>query len=900
MKTIKLHFKLPYKTYWGQRIAVTGNIPVLGSGDLHKSMNLSYNHPDEWIAEIELSPEEINALRYKYILVNDSNGQIQEEWGDERSIDFVTVDAKHIYALDVWNAPNSLENVFTTSPFKDVLLVDNHPVANLTVDANATHILKVKAPALYENLQICVVGDCAELGNWKIQNPLKLTKINSEDWAVALNLSKVKSDVHYKFGFYDLNLKQFDSFENGFDRTIYKQELKGIKIQKTEGFVNRVLPDFRAAGVSLPVFSIRTKKSFGVGDFVDLKLLIDWAEKVGLKMIQVLPLNDTNGTKTDLDVLPYAAITAFALNPVYLNLPALGKLSPDNPVAQEYKTKQVELNNKELVEFLEIVDFKFKYAKEVFLQQKDSFLKKSDFKKFLKENSYWLPDYAAYCYLRDKFNSPDHSLWKEFAHYDREMINNLVSTDSECYEEIALIYFIQYHLHLQLSNAHDYAHKHKVVFKGDIPIGVNKNSVDTWANADLFNLDKQAGAPPDMFAVKGQNWELPTYNWNEIRKTDFTWWKKRLAQMSIYFDAFRVDHILGFFRIWQIPNEQDEGIMGHLYPSVPVHINEFSEKGIWFNHNRFCKPYITDSILKELFGDEASWVKTNCLTIEDGWILRLKKEYQSQKKVAQMLLDREITEKVKSGLYDLISNVLFFEVEGSNGTQFYPRFGMQSLRTFRELDDDTKRKIEEIYVDYFFRRQDAAWYKSGMDKLPALKKASEMLICGEDLGMMTQCVTDVMRELSVLSLEVQRAPKTNKKEFFHPADAPYLSVVTPSTHDMSTVRAWWEEDRGVTQRFYNNELGHWGEAPYYCEWWICRDILLQHLYSPAMWAVFQLQDLLGISDKIRRVNPNEERINVPSNSKFSWRYRLHINMEDLLKEDEFNAELKGFISASGR
>ncbi len=897
---MKLHFRLPYKTYWGQRIAITGNVAVLGNGDVHKPFNLSYNHPDEWVGEIELTADEIVKLEYKYILVNDTTNNLQEEWGVARKVDFPNCTFNHFFAYDVWNAPNSLENVFLTAPFKEVLLVDKHQIEAINAPLKTTHVLKVKAPALSAHLVLCVVGDCAALGNWTLNKPLLMNKINEEDWAVGVDLSKLKSDVHYKYGFFNVSENKFDSFEDGFDRTIVYQELKGVKIQKHDGFVNRELPKWRAAGVGLPVFSIRTRKSFGVGDFVDLKMLIDWAEKVGVKLIQVLPLNDTNGTRTDLDVLPYAAITAFALNPLFLNLPALGKLPAGHPLELAYKTKQKELNEKDLLEFLEVVTFKYNYAKELFLLQKDEFLKKKDFLRFYSENAYWLEPYAAFCYLRDRFSTPDYSLWGEYASFDKHMLDELISPEFEHYDAIALNYFIQYHLHLQLSKAHEYAHKHHVVLKGDIPIGVNKNSVDTWANANLFHLDKQAGAPPDMFAVKGQNWELPTYNWEEIKKTDFEWWKKRFGQMSHYFDAFRIDHVLGFFRIWQIPNEHEEGIMGHLYPSVPIHINEFSEKGIWFNYNRFCKPYITDSILRELFGDDASWVKSNCLTIEDGWVLRLKKEYHSQKTVDKLFKDDKISESIKWGLYDLISNVLFFELEGSNGTQFYPRFGMQSLRTFRELDDNTKRKLEELYVDYFFRRQDAAWYKSGMDKLPALKKASDMLICGEDLGMMTQCVTDAMRDLSILSLEVQRAPKTNTKEFFHPADAPYLSVVTPSTHDMSTVRAWWEEDRGVAQRFYNHELGHWGEAPYFCEWWICRDILLQHLYSPAMWAVFQMQDLLGISEKIRRVNPNEERINVPSNSKFSWRYRMHIYMEDLLKADEFNNELSDFIKASGR
>ena len=896
---MKAHFKIQYKTFWGQRILVSGNIPALGDGDYSKALSLGFASPENWSGAIDITAEELTRLKYKYVLLNELTGHYLEEWDADRTVELNTPTLDYLFFYDRWNAPNALENTYLTAPFQEVLLKDQHIITSPAVPAKYTHLFRVKAPLLDKNQVLCIVGDCKALGNWSTQKPLLLQKTNS-GWQAMVNLSNCQGEVHYKYGFYDLEDRQFCYFEEGQDRTTFVLNDKKSLVQQNDGFVRMNGDKWRGAGVGLPVFSIRTKKSFGVGDFGDMPLFIDWAAKVGLKLIQVLPLNDTIGTHTDADVLPYAAITAFALNPLFLNLPAMGKLPATHPLQKAYKSKQAELNAKELVEFMEVINFKLLYSKAVFLTQKEKFLHQKDFLKFFDDNKFWLEPYAAFCVLRDEYGSSDYRQWKEYAEFDAEKIKTFTSPDQFHFDAIAVCYFIQYHLHLQLSAAHKYAHNCGVVLKGDIPIGVNRNSVDTWTNPELFHLDKQAGAPPDMFAVKGQNWELPTYNWEAMKRTDFDWWKKRFAQMSSYFDTFRIDHILGFFRIWQIPEDQEEGIMGHLYPSVPVHINEFREKGLWFDYNRYCKPYITDTILWEIFGEDTVWVKANCLQIEDGWVLRLKPQFTGQKEVEKMFLDGTISEKVKWGLFDLISNVLFFEVQGSNGTQFYPRFGMQALRTFRELDDFAKQKLDEIYVDYFFRRQDSHWYNSGMEKLPALKRATNMLICGEDLGMMTQCVTDVMKELGILSLEVQRAPKSNKIEFFHPADAPYLSVVTPSTHDMSTIRGWWEEDRGVTQRFYNQQLGHWGEAPYFCEWWVCRDILLQHLYSPAMWAIFQMQDLLSISEKVRRDNPHEERINVPSNSKFSWRYRLHINLEDLLENDSFNDELRNFIRQAGR
>ena len=898
---MKIHFKISYYTYWGQKILVSGNIPELGNGDFTKALQLSFQSPENWIGEIEIKNNQVIELKYKYILYSEQSNQYTEEWGDDRILSPFATLKDHFFCEDVWNSPGNIENVFLTAPFQRVLLKQKKQEnSEIEFEKKVTHIFKVKMPLLKDGESICLIGNCKELGNWTVQKPLILAKADENWWSLNVDLSKNKTDIHYKYGICDANSKQFKYFESGPDRIAPVLNSKKSVVQLSDGFIRISNQNWKGAGVGLPVFSIRTKKSFGVGDFADLKLLIDWAEKVGLKLIQVLPLNDTIGTHTDADVLPYAAISAFALNPLFLNLPAIGKLPLENPLQKQYDSLQTELNSNDLIPFMEVINYKLLYAKEMYLLQKDKFLKDRDYKRFFKENEHWLVPYAVYCVLRDQFGSSDYRLWNEYSIYDPKKIEQFIQPVQPHFDDIAVNYFIQYHLHVQLSEAAQYAHEHHVVLKGDIPIGVNANSVDTWVSPELFNMNMQAGAPPDMFSVKGQNWELPTYNWEEIERTGFDWWKKRFEQMSDYFDTFRIDHILGFFRIWQIPAKHVEGIMGYLSPSTPIHINEFTEKGIWFDYNRFCKPFITDSILNDYFGDEATWVRANCLQIEDGWVLRLKPEYQSQTAVEILFKKEKISEKIKWGLFDLISNVLFFEVEGSRGSQFYPRFGMEGLPTFNDLDNYTKGKLRDLYVDYFYRRQDDNWYHSGMEKLPALKRSTNMMICGEDLGMMTHCVTTVMKELGILSLEVQRAPKSNKIEFFHPADAPYLSVVTPSTHDMSTIRGWWEEDRGVTQRFYNSQLGHWGEAPYFCDWWICRDILLQHLYSPAMWAIFQLQDLLSISDVIRRQNPHEERINVPSNSKNSWRYRMHLNMEDLLEKEKFNTELKNFIIQSGR
>lgn len=893
---MKLIFKINYYTRWGQELCVVGNVPELGNGDCSHAAAMNFTPSEEWSMEIELPKDKVRKLEYNYILVDNNFDKITREWGAARKVTVNDVDT--IVLIDAWNSVSAIENTFLTSPFTDVLLRPNLTPCKGDSTEKYTHIFRVKAPLLAKDEVVCLTGNCSELGDWKVEKPLLLSNDSYPEWSLRADLSKVNSDVHYKYGVFNVKTGQFKCFEYGNDRIVPSAGNRSL-VEVNDTFVRMDTNTWHGAGVGIPVFSLRTRKSFGVGDFSDLKLMVDWAAKVGLKLIQVLPLNDTIGTHTDADVLPYAAISAFAFNPLFLDLRKL-EMPEKSPLVDEFNRLQPALNSAEKMDFMNVIDFKLKYMAASYIHVKDKFLKSADFRNFMEQNAYWLKPYAVYCCLRDRKGTCDYRLWNEFAIYNESRTEELSREKHPWFDDVAKWWYCQYQLHLQLREAVEYAHTNGIIVKGDIPIGVNRNSVDTWVAPQLFNMDMAAGAPPDMFAVKGQNWELPTYNWDAIESTGFDWWKRRFEQMARYFDTFRIDHILGFFRIWQIPRRHQEGIMGYLNPSIPLYVDEFESRGVWFDYERFTKPYITDEILWHHFGEETQWVKEHCLHIEYGFAYRLNAGYDTQTEVEERFRRGEFSERVKWGLFDLISNVLLFEVEGSQGRQYYPRFGMQSLSTFAALDDRQKRVFDELYVEYFYRRQDSCWYNSGMNKLPALKAASNMLICGEDLGMMTHCVTAVMNELSILSLEIQRAPKTDKIEFFHPADAPYLSVVTPSTHDMSTVRGWWEEDRAVSQRFYNSQLGHIGEAPYFCEWWICRDILLQHLYSPAMWAIFQWQDLMGISPELRRKNPADERINVPSDSLSSWRYRMHMNIEDLMEQSEFNDTLRNFIQQSGR
>ncbi|MES2004250.1 MAG: 4-alpha-glucanotransferase [Bacteroidota bacterium] len=900
----RIIFQIRFHTVYGQALFISGDHPLLGNGDADKAVPLQYFNDEYWYLALDFAIADIvdRNITYHYILRN-ADGIVNYDWGNDKFINPAKTKATELQVVDCWNFAGYFENSFYTEPFSEVLLKANHTVVKSKLPKHISHVLKVKTPLLAKGQTLCILGSCKALGNWDIGSPVFMSREAGEDfYTVSLDLSNEYFPVAYKYGVYDTETKQFIRFEEGNNRVLYDIGKPNRQTVLNDGFA--VLPNntWKGAGVAIPVFGLRSEKSFGVGEFTDMALLVDWAKQTGLKMIQLLPINDTTATHSWTDSYPYAAISAFALHPMYLNLEKISPVATRKRL-QLLETERLRLNALSAVDYEAVNQIKWTYVTEVYQEIGESVLQSKEYKSYFEKNKHWLVPYAAFCYLRDQYGTVDFSKWPSYKQYKANEIEDLTGKKSEAFTDIGLHYFIQYQLHLQLQEATAYAHANGIIVKGDIAIGVYRHGADAWQNPELYHLDFQAGAPPDDFAVTGQNWGFPTYNWQRMREDGFSWWKQRFEQMSDYFDAFRIDHILGFFRIWSIPMNAVEGIMGHFVPVIPVHISEFNSKGIWFDHARYTNPLINENVLWEIFGYDNELVKSLFLQHDGIGNYALKPTFATQRLVEEHFATLEQDgqhAKIKQGLYNLISNVILFEEPGSNGQQYHFRFGMENTTSFSQLEAGTQQQLRELYVNYFFRRQDDFWMKEALQKLPALKRVTNMLVCGEDLGLVPSCVPEVMRQLGLLSLEIQRMPKDNTKEFFHPNDAPYLSVVTPSTHDMSTIRGWWEEDRERIQQFYNQEMGQWGEAPTYCEAWINKAIVVQHLYSPAMWSIFQLQDLLGMDEQLRREDPNEERINIPANPKHYWQYRMHINLEKLIQANEYNVELKVFITKSER
>jgi 4-alpha-glucanotransferase len=897
----KISFFLDYKTTYGQEIFIYGNHAALGNGQIENAIPMLFSNDASWVLEINWDETYHQDLVTYHYFIKNTDGTKIFDWGDDKCFNPSKVLTSELILLDTWNYAGYIENVFYTEPFSNVFLNQTRfQKPSNGIEKSTTHIFRVKSPLLEANQTICIIGENQVVGTWNTKNALPLTKIaDTSYFEISLNLTSSSFPFVYKYGIYDVAKKIFIDFETGHNRTIEATTSTNKLVVINDGFAHLNNTKWKGAGVAIPVFSLRSKQSMGVGEFADIKLLVDWSKQIGLKLIQLLPLNDTTATHTYTDSYPYAAISAFALHPMFICIKEM--LPKNQDLLKPYDSLIASLNALPAVDYTSVMELKWKLLRSLYQENGAKDLASKEFHEFFNQNAHWLVSYSAFSYLRELYGTVDFNSWATHSTYDELAIQSLIHPEASTYKEIAFYYYVQYHLHLQLRSATKYAHENGIILKGDIPIGVYRYGADAWQHPNLFHMDMQAGAPPDDFAVRGQNWGFPTYNWEEMAANNFQWWKLRFEQMSYYFDAFRIDHILGFFRIWSIPMHAIDGIMGHFVPAIPISLQEFNDRGIALDNNRFTKPFINEDLLLKLVGYDNDFIKTNFLKSLGNGMYDLLPAFQTQRKVADhfaTLPNDEWHEKIKNALFSLLSNVILIESE--KGQAYHFRFNIEGTSSFQYLEEPTKHVLRDLYNDYFFNRQEQLWHKEAMQKLPMLKLATNMLIFGEDLGLVPSCLPPVMQQLGILSLEVQRMPKAPNTTFFNPKDAPYLSVVTPSSHDTSTIRGWWEENKEKTQYFYNQELGKMGEAPIYCEPWINKAIVYQHLYSPSMWSIFQLQDFLGVDEKLRRENPNDERINEPANPKHYWRYRMHLNLEDLLKQDAFNNEWQLAIKESGR
>lgn len=888
-----VQFNIKYKVMFGEQIVA--NIQT-EEGEL--KLPLETTDGERWVCDwcVE-SPEK--SYTYYYSVEREGRA-VKTEWLMIKHQLDVNAKKAAVYTLyDHWKAMP--EDAFLySSAFTDCI---NHQAPQEMKPETGSKIVRlvVRAPQLRDGERLGVLGADKALGAWDVQKILPMTQHTCNEWVADIDATHLEgSHLEFKFVAFR-NAKNELLWENSMNRTVDLPEMKAGELVSYElDQASFALYNRKLAGTQVPVFSLRTRKSAGIGDFGDLKTMIDFVASTGQKVLQLLPINDTTITHTWTDSYPYSCISVFAIHPQYADLHALPELKNAKARAEAEKTR-AELNALDKIDYEKVNDFKINYLRQIFNQEGEKMMKTAEYKAFFQDTELWLVPYAQYSYLRDKNGTADFNQWPDHQVWDEAERKALADPKTAAYKNVAFFYFVQFVLDRQMQEAHEHAKTKGVILKGDIPIGVNRNGCDVWTEPKYFNLNGQAGAPPDDFSANGQNWGFPTYNWFEMLKDGCQWWNRRFQNMARYFDAYRIDHVLGFFRIWEIPVHSVHGLLGQFAPALAMSREEIESYGLHFQEDRFIRPFITDWVLDRVFHERAGEVKEKYLDRLDDERYQMKPEVDTQRKVEALFADATDEKELwlRDGLYALISDVLFVR-DHTNPGVFHPRISAQLDFIYESLYDNDKAAFNRLYNDYFYRRNNQFWYQEAMKKLPKLVQATRMLVCAEDLGMVPDCVPWVMDELKILSLELQSMPKDPSVKFGHLSRNSYRSVCTISSHDMPTLRMWWDENIQRTQEYYNTMLYRQGSAPHPLPGWLASDIISRHLTSPSMLCILSIQDWLATDEALRLPDADAERINIPANPKHYWRYRMHLNIEDLAADKRFVQNITEMISQSGR
>ena len=817
---MRIVFNLEYQTTFGEELAL--NILLDGKTEQHKMSTLDGCH---WMCELSKSVKTKTHIDYFYCVMR-GDEQTRCEWLTEpHRLEFVATKGARYTVYDHWiDIPE--DSYLYSSAFTECVAARKRKMSEESAYAKTVR-LKVRAPQLRWNERLAIIGGSDALGNWEALRALTMAEHESNEWVITLDADTLPDTIEFKFVSLDEEIDVTPLWETGMNRTmtIPKLEEGEVIVYELSQAFFPVYP-WKGAGTVIPIFSLRSEGSFGVGDFGDLQKMIDWCAKTRQRVLQVLPINDTNMTYTWQDSYPYNSISIYALHPQYTDFRQLPPLK-DKERKAYYEALQKELNALPQIDYERMNNAKLAYLRELFAQEGSKMMKTEAFKTFFEQNKEWLVPYAAFCHYRDMYGTASFTEWPDHKTFTENERESMSKTNTKIYKEVAFWYFVQFNLDQQMRAAHAYARKQRVILKGDIPIGISRDGVEAWVEPKYFNLNGQAGAPPDAFSADGQNWGFPTYNWDVMLADGCQWWVRRFRKMAEYFDAYRIDHVLGFFRIWEIPMPHKSGLMGQFSPALGMSVEEIAAYGVEFNKGLFL-------------------------------------------------------------------------VDHKRSDRWHPRIAVQYQEAYEQLSEDQKYCFNQLYNDYFYRRNNQFWYTEAMKKLPKLVQATRMLVCAEDLGMVPDCVPWVMNELRILSLEIQSMPKDPTTRFGKLSHNPYRSVDTISTHDMATLRQWWDEDEERSQTYYNTTLRRGGAAPRPLPGWLAKDIVSRHLTSPSMLCLISFQDWLSINEKLRLPDENAERINIPANPRHYWRYRMHLTLEQLLAADELNNEISTLIIQSGR
>lgn len=860
----EIRFYIQYATRWGEQVALdfTTDRPECSG-----TVVLRTDDGRAWTGKLNLPPR-VECVTYAYRL-RDADGRVVRA-EDTRTRRFRPGRHSRVLICDAWTERDVAEPLLR-SAFTECVYRRDEESPLYPELLSSPYLLLVRVPPAPAGFRWGVSGSTSTLGRWDVPSVCLLRRVGTYEWGMELTSADFAAGMEYKYVLVSADDPRKIVWESGENRRLSAQAIDRSEAAVKIDDVPRIaLSPWRGAGVVMPVFSLRSRGSFGVGDFGDLRRFVVWAARTGLSAVQLLPINDTTVSGTWRDSYPYSGISVFALHPVYLDL----REWADSAAYVGRRERGEALNRLASLDYEAVFTEKMAFLHDLYKEIGRRVTAGKDYKNFVRANEEWLTPYA-------------------------EFLRRKAQSQGRLAESPAFYWFVQYLLYRQMSAVHEEARALGVILKGDIPIGISRDSVPAEVDSRLFHFDGQAGAPPDDFAVNGQNWGFPTYNWEEMARDGYAWWRKRFAYMKQYFDAYRIDHVLGFFRIWEIPTTQVYGTLGRFRPALPFGEDEIRGFGFSADVERFTRPQVTAARFCKLeaeFGKET--LSQFFAELPDGCRV-LKPEYSTQRQILAKVDDAAC----RTMLMEVAKEVLFLK-DPDVENHYHPRVAAQRTEIYGILADADRAAFDRLHEDFFYVRHNEYWAKNALEKLSVIiddtSDVAPMLPCAEDLGMVPASVRGVLERLNILSLEIQRMPKNGNSRFGRLADNPYLSVSTIATHDMPPFRLWWRENAEQTQTFWQEVLGHEGSAPAEASPEICEEVVTQHLASPSMLCIIALQDLLGMDKALRHPHPEEEQINNPANPDQYWQYRMHLTLEELEAATSFNEKLRGLLARSGR
>ena len=658
----------------------------------------------------------------------------------------------------------------------------------------------------------------------------------------------------------------------------------------------------KRTGIVVPLSALYTKECPSCGDFLALKDLADFCQKAGFSIVQLLPVNDT-GTQSS----PYSGLSAFALHPLFIRISALPEfkaaMKSNKAFSTEYKNFEKNFEYKRRFNYAEVLSEKVKLLHLLFNYiEKKNAKDEAEAAKLNKElaefvsKNLWIIPYAVFKNIKDENMQASWKSWEpslQKLSYDQIKLKWQNKAKKSSHD---FFVWCQLRASQQFKEGAECLRAKNIILKGDIPILMNEDSVDCWTYPEFFRQELRAGSPPDGGNPMGQNWGFPTYDWDRLEADEFTWWKDRIKTSAQYYDAFRIDHILGFFRIWAASEKDTTAYLGHTIPYADFSHKTLNDLG--FSDDRIkwlSEPHIPTGTIESITWnhDEATAVLEKlCDRVNSEELWNFKKEIEGDKEIYAMHFfdDEGKDNAIKNALAEKWRDRSLIQIKKDHFVKVYT---FQNSTAWKTLSWEEQEKLKKLFAETEVKENEL-WGKQAETTLSAIVHASDMIPCAEDLGVNLAVMPEVLKKLDILSLKVIRWTREWEKPgqpYIPFADYPELSVATTSVHDSSTLRQWWNQEKDSVWAFLNSlqaDNKPDGNSAFIPE--IAEFIMRAFAKCKSSLLINPLQDYLFLEHSFYLENENDERINIPGSvNDFNWTYRIPVTISEM-------AENKGLLN----